>query len=388
MRRVSLILPTSRGEPFEDGLATRMASKLSELGFEIELLRAVGDDHGPIDSTEVLGRLVRAPIRGSAAAAIAGLEAAEGDVLVVLETSMGYDPDDLALVVEAVAEGRAELVVASRLTRGTGPFRTSIGALVRPLVGTSDPLSGLVALDRRAFDEARGQFAPIGSKFAFELLSKIAAGPSARRLDLPIRRRLPKGRGRFGIDDVRHLKRLSDHRFGNISRLLQFCVVGASGAVVDLTIYAALQALTARSTLATIEAPIVGGPLHLALSGLAAVTLAVVWNFLLNRRLTFNDARNGSALHQFARYVLSNALSVPLSLYLRLWLPQASSFFGRHKLSAAVVGIAAGTVLSFSMSRWLVFRRVPDPAASAEPLRPMGRRESRLSPDPDVILNP
>ncbi len=161
-----------------------------------------------------------------------------------------------------------------------------------------------------------------------------------------------------GWDDVRHLKRLADHRYGNLSRLVQFCVVGASGAIVDLSSYALFQWVFAQTPLVnrTVPPP-VGGPMSLAAAGVVAVSLAVVWNFTLNRRLTFNDARGGSILKQFLTYALSNAVSVPLSLFLRLKLPQTVPFFGQHRLAAAVVGIVAGTAISFSMSRWLVFRR-------------------------------
>src|SRR5581483_11700788 len=171
-----------------------------------------------------------------------------------------------------------------------------------------------------------------------------------------------------GWDDLRHLKRLADHRFGDVSRLVQFCFVGASGAVVDLTCYALFQWVFAQTALAGQTAPWpIKGSLSLAAAGLVAVTAAVVWNFTWNRRLTFNDTRDGSSIfRQFLTYALSNAVSVPLSLFLRLKLPQTIGFFGRHRLAAAVVGIVAGTAISFSMSRWLVFRRRP----SAGPARP------------------
>ena len=43
----------------------------------------------------------------------------------------------------------------------------------------------------------------------------------------------PSVKGLAGLPDV--IKRLADDRFGNFSRLLQFCVVGASGMVIDLS---------------------------------------------------------------------------------------------------------------------------------------------------------
>jgi hypothetical protein len=54
--------------------------------------------------------------------------------------------------------------------------------------------------------------------------------------------------------------------------------------------------------------------------------------------------------------VLSNALGIALSFTLRLTLPRQFGFFAKHRLAAAVVGIVAATGISFTMSRWLVFR--------------------------------
>jgi hypothetical protein len=42
-------------------------------------------------------------------------------------------------------------------------------------------------------------------------------------------------------------------------------------------------------------------------------------------------------------------------------LPAHILFFERHRLAAAVVGIVAATGVSFTMSRWLVFSRRPEP---------------------------
>ena len=62
-------------------------------------------------------------------------------------------------------------------------------------------------------------------------------------------RRCPTDRlniGRLGLNDIRQLKRVLDQRFGTFSRLVQFCMVGASGMVVDLSFYALFQMLFAR----------------------------------------------------------------------------------------------------------------------------------------------
>jgi dolichol-phosphate mannosyltransferase len=81
------------------------------------------------------------------------------------------------------------------------------------------------------------------------------------------------------------------------------------------------------------------------------------WNFILNRRLTFNDARrNSSIFRQYVTYATGNALAIGVSLLIRLWLPTQIAFFNDHKLAAALVGIILATGISFSMARYFVFK--------------------------------
>jgi dolichol-phosphate mannosyltransferase len=229
-----------------------------------------------------------------------------------------------------------------------------LGALGKLLLGTSDPWSGLIALARGIFDEADGSFRPVGRTFSFELLARVGG----RWAEVPLRvegSSAPPWRPDF--DEIRHLKRLSDHRFGNYSRLLQFCLVGGSGMVVDLTCYGLLQLAFRPTWLSRATLPLVQVSAALAAARALAIGVALVWNFSLNRRLTFSDAREGSIPKQFATYVLGNLLGIVVSLGLSLGLPRKVPFFNAHKLAAAVVGIVAATGISFSMSRWVVFRR-------------------------------
>jgi dolichol-phosphate mannosyltransferase len=103
-----------------------------------------------------------------------------------------------------------------------------------------------------------------------------------------------------------------------------------------------------------------GSSWHMAVAAGMSIAIALVWNFALNRRLTFNDAQRGNVLRQFFTYALYNALAIILSFSVRLLLPAHVGFFARHRLVAAVVGIVAATGVSFSMARWLVFARRPE----------------------------
>jgi putative flippase GtrA len=231
-------------------------------------------------------------------------------------------------------------------------------------------MSGLIALKRDAFARSCGALRPVGTKFAVELVARIG-GPW---VEVPVHAGRPADGAALQFDDLRQFKRLIDHRFGNYSRLVQFCIVGASGAVVDLSSYAAFQWLLNRTWLAQRTTPLFHNTLALTVSAVLAVWLALSWNFSLNRRLTFSYARQGSLLRQYVNYAVGNLLAIFVSLCMRLLLPRYSAFFNAHKLAAAVVGIVTATGISFTLSRWWVFRhhhRDGQADGGAPPLGPL-----------------
>ena len=355
MPRVSLILPTIPGDPRPDGSVPALRSALELAGLDVEVLIVSGPEMGEALADGESWKAVRANDPGLASAAMAGLEAASGDVLVLLDPRMGFASEDLPKIVSPLAEGRADLVVGSRYLDGSGLVKRALGRLARPFTGSTDPLSGLVGLTREALNASFDSFRAVGAKYSLELLGKV----TGRRLDVATRTSGRSRRDLPGWDDLRHLKRLADHRYGNMSRLLQFCFVGASGVFVDLSCYALFQKVLGATPLANYVVPPTKVNLALAMAAGLAVSVALVWNFSLNRRLTFSYARKGSVPRQFAAYAASNFLGVVVSLGFRLLLPRKVAFFNDHKLAAAVVGIVAATGISFSMSRWVVFRRRP-----------------------------
>ncbi len=224
------------------------------------------------------------------------------------------------------------------------------------MLGTSDVFSGLFALRRAVWDSNVKHGPAHGSSLVLDSLLRR----QARCIDVPVTVDDRFRAGRLGLKDLRPVKRILDGRFGNYSRLVQFCIVGASGMVIDLSFYALLQFLLSFTWLADRKSALFGSTWHLAVAAGMSIAIALVWNFTLNRRLTFNDAHKGDLLRQFFTYVLSNALAIILSFSVRLLLPAHFGFFARHRLAAAVVGIVAATAISFSMARWLVFARRPE----------------------------
>ncbi len=305
---------------------------------------------------------VHADGRGWASLARAGVDAARGEHLIVMDARRSYSPDSLARVAAPLQEGPWDLAVGVPRLDDSGLLgwlqrRFGLGLISRLLLGTSDIFSGLFAVRRSVWDHASIHSRGGDPSLILDLLSRNRV----RCIDVPVhggRGLKPRG---LGFGDLRPVKRLLDLRFGNYSRLVQFCIVGASGMVVDLSFYALFQWLFAFTRLYGLKSGAFGVSWHLAVAGALSIAIALVWNFTLNRRLTFNDARKSGLARQFLTYVLSNALAIVCSLSVRLYLPGHVGFFARHKLAAAVVGIVAATGISFSMSRWLVFSRKPDP---------------------------
>ena len=355
MRRISLIALRAAGAPWPSGTLAACRAGLEEAGHSVEVLVVSDPTSCPTgESLEPWCESMLAPAPGLSEAAVAGLRAAQGGWIVLLDAGRAYSPEDVFGVVARLGEGDAALVVAS------GP-RPLIGTSLRRIAGSSDPSSGLVGLTQEAAIRADQALAPIGSRFAVEMLARVAG----RRADVPVDRVAPGLRRSSLLDDIRLAKRLADDRFGTASRLIQFCFVGASGMMVDLTCYALFQALLSRTGLANWVLPLFDGSLDLAVSAVLAIAVALTWNFSLNRRLTFNDARRGSIGVQYLRYVLSNLLGIAVSLTLRLALPGTFGYFARHRLAAAVAGIVAATGLSFTMARWFVFDRKAEPTTGS-----------------------
>ena len=294
----------------------------------------------------------------------AGLRAATGDHLIVFDVGRHYRPESLTQVIAPVRTGFCDIAVAVPRQKRPPWLRWrrrgfTLGLISRLFLGTSDVFSGLFALDRSVWERA-GSNRTLGKS---PVLDSLLRRP-ARCIDVKVGvdDRFRSHQVRFS--DLRPLKHVLDSRFGNYSRLVQFCMVGASGMFVDLSFYALLQWLLSFTALASRRSALFGDTWHLVIAAALAIAIALVWNFTLNRRLTFNDARKESLSRQFLTYALSNALAIALSFSVRLYLPSRIVFFAHHRLAAAVVGIVAATGISFSMSRWLVFARRSDPAPS------------------------
>jgi glycosyltransferase involved in cell wall biosynthesis len=156
--------------------------------------RAIVADNGSTDDSvriaEQLGAtVVHARPRGFGAAAHAGLAAAEADVVCFLDADGSLDPRQLPLVVAAVLDGRADLVLGRRrpTTRRAWPAHARLGnAAVAWRLGT---LVGVRVSDLGPMRAARRD-------------ALLRLGLTDRRFGYPLEMVLKAGRAGWRVSEV------------------------------------------------------------------------------------------------------------------------------------------------------------------------------------------
>ena len=125
---------------------------------------------------------------------------------------------------------------------------------------------------------------------------------------------------------------------GWFSELGRFCLVGASGVLVNLAVFQG--------------ALISGAPLLPASA--AAFVVAATSNFFLNRAWTFggSPSREGTGI-RWAKFLGASVAGLAANLAVLYLL---AGWLGLWYLLAQLAGIAAGTLLNFQISRVWVFK--------------------------------
>jgi glycosyltransferase involved in cell wall biosynthesis len=119
--KVSFLIPAYN----EAGTIASVIERVQALPFEKQLI--VIDDGSTDDTPAILERLgaehanlvvISQPNRGKGAALRAGIERIDGDVVVIQDADLEYDPDDIPALIAPILEGVADVVYGSRLMGG------------------------------------------------------------------------------------------------------------------------------------------------------------------------------------------------------------------------------------------------------------------------------
>jgi len=215
--------------------------------------------------------------------------------------------------------------------------------LARPFTSIKDPMSGFFAIPRDVFERAES-LNPIGYKIGLELIVKCSCKNIS---EIPIHFANRKyGQSKLNLTEqfnyMRHLKRLADFKWSEISLFFQFCLVGLTGVVIDLSAYTVFLYLA----------------VSLRLARALAIWIAMTWNFWLNRRLTFSYGRKEGLFGQYLRFAGSCGVGAVVSWSISVFLSQHVSIFKNQLYLAAIIGIVAGTLSNFLLSRYWVFKKL------------------------------
>lgn len=354
---VSLVIPTYNERENIGILLQQVYAVLQEAGRAFEVI--VVDDDSPDGTWEIVQAMLpayphlrvlrRTQERGLARAVISGWQEAQGEILAVMDGDLQHPPETLTKLIDALEKQGGDIAVASRHVRGGGVSEwnivrrgiswgaTLVAAWMLPgtLATVRDPMSGYFAI-RRSVIEGR-TLKPEGYKILLEVLGR---GRYRAVVEVPyifIERQ--QGHSKLGPRQYReflaHLIRLS-WETGELGRFVKYCLVGATGIVVNMGVLA----LCAASGMAYLRA------------GALAVETSIGTNFLLNEYWSFADfsRRHNGALPRLLRFLQFNlfcAGGAAISL-LTLWF--CTGYLGFHYLLSNLFGITIATAWNYGMN--------------------------------------
>jgi dolichol-phosphate mannosyltransferase len=360
----SLVIPTYNERPNIAPLVRRVTATLAQVTESFEVI--VVDDDSPDETWKVAEGLARENghlrvirrqgEKGLATAVVAGWQAAQGEILGVMDGDLQHPPEIVAKLLDTSLHAGADVVVASRHVSGGGTREwsavrrviswgaASLATLMLPdsLQRLRDPMSGCFLLRRSVIEAV--QLKPQGYKILVEVLAR---GTYQTVLEVPYTFETRKeGKSKLGLkqygDFLLHLGRLA-RETGHLGRFLRFCVVGLSGVVVN---EGALWFFTA-----------VGG-LYYVYASLLAVELAIVNNFLLNDRWTFRErSRQQPGLRNYIKRFWQFNLICGVGALLNvvvLW--ALTAFAGVYYLLSNLVGIGVSTLWNYGLNSMITWR--------------------------------
>ncbi len=181
--RVTVVVPTYNERDNLAPLARRVLAVLDPQDSELLII----DDDSPDRTGEVAAELaatlpvrciVRHAERGLATAVIAGLRAARGALVVVMDADLSHPPESIPALLAAMRDPQVQMAIGSRFVRGGKvdlhwPLHRRLNSLLgrllaRPLTPVRDMMSGFFCVRRR--DVELDRLHPVGYKIALELI--------------------------------------------------------------------------------------------------------------------------------------------------------------------------------------------------------------------------
>jgi dolichol-phosphate mannosyltransferase len=269
-----------------------------------------------------------------------------------MDADLQHDPDLIPLFVTLMGYG-FDVVIGSRFAPGGDTpdfsFRRRLISrvgnwMIRFLGGIpriADCTSGYRCIRADLIGKCDlGFMSTRGYSFQSSLLCEFIRN-GARVVEIPIIFRDRKhGQSKLSLrDQMEFLLNIPRLRFNRSRVFAKFCIVGASGVLVNMGAYAGLTRLA-------------GMPMEFASP--VAIELSILSNFALNHLWTFKWRQSsGSWRRKLAQFHLVSSVAALVNYGVLLGLVKS---FGIWDIGANLVGIAAGTMINYGMNSLWTWR--------------------------------
>lgn len=331
---LSIVLPTYNES---QNIARMLDSIADTLPADAAAEVIVVDDNSPDGTGDIASRHVisnakrlrvqvirRSDKQGLSSAILAGVKAAAGDIVVVMDGDFSHPPNAIPLLVKELQDSKYDIVVASRYIKGGSvvnwPFKRRLMsrsatkiAQVGLGIDVNDPMSGFFAFRRRIIEGIK--FDAIGYKMLLEILVK-AKGAKVKEIPYTFTNRrdgASKLDSSVMFDYLRAVWRL--YRYGRsaaqgekrtsvkfLSKAGRFYTIGASGLLVNY--------------LASLFLSFVVPELWYIYATIIGIVFSMTSNFFLNKVWTFEDSDFGlkKTLLQYAMFIGFSSLGALIQL--------------------------------------------------------------------------
>lgn len=355
---VAIIVPTYNESGNVVELVRRIGETLAGVAWEV----IVVDDDSADGTAEIVNRMGRDDHRvrcihrigrrGLSTACIEGFLSSSATYLAVIDGDLQHDEKLLAQMLEKLRTGDYDIAVGSRYVDGGGvgdwdetrawlSKASTVLAKKSLRVVLSDPMSGFFMVRRDVLMGLVRDLSGVGFKILLDIFATSAEPLRFCELPYEFRSRHAgesKVSGNVALD---FLTLLLQKKFGRFipSRFIYFSLIGGSGVVVHLAVFASLFH---------------GVGTIFWVSQLLATGVAMVANFSLNNLITYRDMRLKGFGWWRGLFVFGAACSVGAAANVGV----ASYIFngGFGAILSAIAGIIVGTVWNYATTAYYVWR--------------------------------
>jgi dolichol-phosphate mannosyltransferase len=362
--RIVLIIPTFNERGNIGRLIDELQGVFRSLRHEMQIL--VVDDNSPDGTIDVVRErqsqstnvhALEGPKCGLGAAYIRGmrhaLDTLNADAVFEMDADFSHKPADVPRLIGALEQG-ADFVIGSRYVRGgsipkewrlhrrlNSRFGNLVARYVAGIYRIHDCTAGFRAIRSTVLRgiDMEG-FRVQGYAFQIALLH-AAVARGAKVVELPvdfIDRTV--GESKLGLKDIIEFFRSAAWiRFQSSKLFIKFCLVGASGVLVNLGLFTALLSLGLNKFVAS---PI-------------AIQCSIISNFLANNYWTFKSRNLVGALH--ARGLRFNVVSIlSLGISYLTFIVVARAFPDAPLQADQFIGIIPAMLLNYFLNSYWTFR--------------------------------